>query len=228
MKRKHFIKTLGMGIIAVPIAAQCGNSEPDPIDANCVSTRSETAGPFPTKDPVSMIFQDITSDRTGLPLDIIITVKDRLTGCTPRESLVVDIWHCDKDGNYSEYGGTGLQSTNYTNVHFLRGRQTTDSEGVVRFHSIFPGWYPGRAPHVHVHIYSGPGRSLLVTQIAFPKTSTDAVYESNSVYAHRGLQDTTNENDNVFRDGFETELGTVTGSGPTSSLVISHTIIVDA
>ena len=175
-----------------------------------------------------MIFQDIKSDRTGLPLDIVITVKDRLTGCTPRESLMVDIWHCDKEGNYSEYGGTGMQNTNYTNLHFLRGRQTTNSNGVVGFYSIFPGWYPGRSPHIHVHIYNASGKSVLVTQIAFPKHTTDAVYGSNPLYSPRGLQDTTNENDNVFRDGFETELGELTGAGPTSSLYLTHTIIVDA
>jgi protocatechuate 3,4-dioxygenase beta subunit len=62
-----------------------------------------------------------------------------------------------------EYGGTGMQSTNYTGVHFLRGRQTTDSAGVGTFTSIFPGWYSGRATHIHVHVYNASGTSLKVT-----------------------------------------------------------------
>ena len=68
-----------------------------------------------------------------------------------------------------------MQSTNYTNVHFLRGRQTTDANGQVTFTSIFPGWYNGRATHIHVHVYSANGTSLKVTQIAFPEGAGTAV-----------------------------------------------------
>jgi protocatechuate 3,4-dioxygenase beta subunit len=48
----------------------------------------------------------------------------------------VDIWHCDAQGSYSEYVGTGMQSINYTNVHFLRGRQTTNSNCEVSFNLL--------------------------------------------------------------------------------------------
>ncbi len=70
------------------------------------------------------------------------------------------------------------RQTDYTSVHFLRGRQTSNSSGEVSFISIYPGWYQGRAPHVHVEVLSSSGTSLLVTQIAFPETISSEVYSS--------------------------------------------------
>jgi protocatechuate 3,4-dioxygenase beta subunit len=37
---------------------------------------------------------------------------------------------------------------------FLRGRQRTDSNGMVAFHTIYPGWYPGRTVHIHLTVHS--------------------------------------------------------------------------
>jgi protocatechuate 3,4-dioxygenase beta subunit len=128
------------------------------------------------------------------------------------QAAIVDIWHCDKDGNYSEYGGSGMQSANLTSVHFLRGRQTTNANGLVSFTTIFPGWYSGRAPHIHVHVYSASGSSLLVTQIAFPTNICDTVYTTATNLYTRGKQDTSNASDNVFSDSLANELATVTGS----------------
>ena len=143
---------------------------------------------------------------------------------------IVDIWHCDKDGYYSEYGGTGMQTINYTGVHFLRGRQTTDSNGQVNFTSIFPGWYQGRATHIHVHIYTAAGVSLLITQIAFPEGSSSAVATVNgsggSAYGYtRGMTGYTyNASDNIFSDDTAgIELAAVTGSLG-AGYTLSHTI----
>jgi protocatechuate 3,4-dioxygenase beta subunit len=226
MERKLFLKRLGMGIMAVPLAGHC-ISEPELPEFECVPTPSETGGPFPTKDPASLTIQDIRSDRQGLDLWINISVRN--TSCDPLLDVVIDIWHCDKDGNYSEYGGTGLQSANYTSAHFLRGRQSPHQNGTANFLSIFPGWYPGRAPHIHVHIYrASTGRSLLVTQIAFPKDITDTVYTSSQLYSSRGKQDRTNETDSVFRDGFTEELATVRAHPDIPGYVLDHTITLDA
>jgi protocatechuate 3,4-dioxygenase beta subunit len=70
----------------------------------------------------------------------------------------------------------------------------------VNFTSIFPGWYAGRAPHIHVHVYSASGTSLLVTQIAFPTDVCDTVYKTATNFYTKGKQDTTNAMDNVFAD----------------------------
>jgi protocatechuate 3,4-dioxygenase beta subunit len=141
-----------------------------------------------------------------------LVIGNSNNGCNPLANAIVDIWHCDAEGNYSEYGGTSMQSTNYTAVHFLRGRQTTDANGLVTFTSIFPGWYSGRATHIHVHVYNASGNSLKVTQIAFPEGSATAVTLVNGYT--KGLSGYTyNKNDNVFSDDSTgIEIATVTGS----------------
>jgi protocatechuate 3,4-dioxygenase beta subunit len=190
-------------------------------------TNSETAGPFPTKSPANFVRKDIRDDRTGVAFTMNITIKNANASCAALAGALVDVWHCDKDGNYSEYGGTGMQSTNYTNVDFLRGRQTTDTNGLVSFTSIFPGWYGGRAPHVHVHIYNASGKSLLVTQIAFPYDISNTVYTTGQSYGYtKGAQDTLNERDNVFGDGYTNELASVSGS-VSAGYTLTHTIVVN-
>lgn len=115
--------------------------------------------------------------------------------------------------------------------HFLRGRQTTDANGLVSFTCIFPGWYTSRATYIHVHIYKADGTSLLVTQIAFPEGTSSAVYNVNvngfSYGYIKGMNDYTyNSTDNVFSDGVTSEMSTVTGSLSAGD-VLRHTIYVN-
>ncbi len=192
----------------------------------CTTTPTETDGPFPTKSPSSLVNANIVSDRTGVPITIKITINNKNSSCAALAGAIVDIWHCDAAGNYSEYGGSGMQSTSYTSVHFLRGRQTTDANGLVTFTSIFPGWYSGRAPHIHVHVYNAGGTSLLITQIAFPTDVCNTVYTTAAPYNTRGKQDTTNASDNVFSDSLASELATVTGS-VAAGYTLTHVITVN-
>jgi len=185
----------------------------------CAIAPTETAGPFPTTTPSSLVRSDIRDDRTGVPLTIAINVQNVNNSCVALAGIIVDIWHCDKDGYYSEYGGSGMQSIDYTSVNFLRGRQTTDANGQVKFSSIFPGWYSGRATHIHVHIYTSAGTSLMITQIAFPEGNNSAVATINGsggvAYGYtKGLSGYTyNSSDNVFSDDSSgIEVATVTGS----------------
>lgn len=196
-------------------------------NTTCTTTPSETAGPFPTKSPGSLVLKDIRSDRTGVSLVINIAIQNKNKSCAGLSGVLVDIWHCDKDGYYSEYGGTGMQSVNLTSVHFLRGRQTTDATGLVSFQSIFPGWYSGRAPHIHVHIYDATGKSLLVTQIAFPTDICDHVYTTATNFYTRGKQDTSNARDTVFLDSIANEMSVVTGS-IANGYTQTHNIVVSA
>jgi protocatechuate 3,4-dioxygenase beta subunit len=120
-----------------------------------------------------------------------------------------------------------MQTVDMTAVHFLRGRQITDSNGLVGFTSIFPGWYSGRAPHIHVHVYNSSGQSLLVTQIAFPTSVCDTVYTTATSFYTKGKQDTSNTSDSVFSDSLNNELGTITGN-ITDGYLLTKTIIVSA
>ena len=252
MERKEFLKRgfgslLGIAAVA-PLVGACSSTTIDPVTStttgtgtttttgstngssasDCSVTPSETEGPFPTKVPANFVRKDITDGRTGVAMTMNITIKNASASCAALAGALVDVWHCDKDGYYSEYGGSGMQSVNFQRVDFLRGRQTTDANGLAAFSTIFPGWYSGRAPHVHVHIYNASGKSLLVTQIAFPYDITNLVYTTAQAQGYtKGTQDTKNERDNVFSDGFTTELATVSGS-VSAGYVLTHTIVVSA
>lgn len=235
MEKREFLKKLSLGTFAFPLLMGCTQAEEPNNDgssdgtnssdtaADCIATNAETAGPYPTRNPGNLVRQDIAADRVGVALDVEITVLNKSQGCLPLEGVHVDIWHCDKDGNYSEYGG-------FTSVSFLRGRQTTDANGKVAFSSIFPGWYNGRATHIHVHIYSSSGRSLLVTQIAFPEGNNSAKVLVNTTAQGytKGMNGYTyNAQDGVFRDGFATELCNISGS-ITQGYNLTHSIVVTA
>ncbi|MCD8739944.1 intradiol ring-cleavage dioxygenase [Mucilaginibacter roseus] len=227
MERKNFLKSLMIGAMSTPVLLHACKKDDDTVtldsdDTQATNTGStttgcnvaptETEGPFPTKQPASYVRSDITDGRTGYKLTAKITITNTNNNCSALAGALVDIWHCDAEGNYSEYGGSGMQSTNYQSVHFLRGRQTTDSNGLVTFTSIFPGWYTGRATHIHVHVYNSSGKSLKVTQIAFPEGSGSAVALVNGY--DKGMNNYTyNKNDNVFSDDTAgVQIASVTGS----------------
>jgi protocatechuate 3,4-dioxygenase beta subunit len=218
----------GFALAGLKIIDACstddGTATATGTNGDCVVSPEETEGPFPTHTPTSLVITDITSDRTGIPLAVTIAVKNTNNSCNALANAIVDIWHCDKDGNYSEYGGGGMQSTDYTNAHFLRGRQTTNTNGEVAFTSIFPGWYNGRATHIHVHIYNASGNSLLITQIAFPEGTNSAVAQVNASVANgytKGMSGYT------YNADAGTEVGTVTGT-VANGFALTHTINVEA
>jgi protocatechuate 3,4-dioxygenase beta subunit len=234
---KHGMSALGVGVI-LPLAMGCSKTadvassssssgSADGTTGSCTVAPTETEGPFPTKTPSSLVSGNITSDRTGVPFTVKITINNKNNSCAGLSGAIVDIWHCDADGNYSEYGGTTMQSTNYTSVHFLRGRQVTDANGLVTFTSVFPGWYSGRAPHIHVHVYSASGSSLMITQIAFPTDVCDTVYSTATNYYKKGKQDTSNASDNVFSDSLASELATVSGT-VSGGYTLTHLVTVAA
>lgn len=186
MNRKTFLKNALFGAVAVAAA---------PVLA-CTNTKTpkEMLGPFPLKSPADFIRANVVGDRSGVALMINFQIQSVKT-CQPLAGMNVDIWQCDAKGNYSEYDGQ--LDGDFTNQHFLRGRQMTDAEGRVSFLSIYPGWYPGRAPHIHVEILHPDGRSILVTQIAFPEDISNTVYTTPH---YNGTFDTSNRADWIFRN----------------------------
>ena len=154
--------------------------------------------------------QDVTEGRSGLPVTLAITIVNAAAGCAPLSGAAVEIWQCDAEGHYSEYSQPGYNGTGQT---FLRGLQRTDAAGLATFRTVYPGWYQGRATHIHVEIYVN-GRSVKTTQIAFPENVTAQVYRS-GVYAAHGQNSTTNASDMVFADGTSTEMATLVGDTAT-------------
>lgn len=228
MDRKRFLKhgltRLG-SIVALPTAITACSDDGDnnTNTGDCTLSPAETAGPFPIKTPADLVRENIVSDRDGVALLITITVQDQSDDCNPLAGVYVDVWHCDADGNYSEYGGTSMQTTDYTDKHFLRGRQTTDANGQVSFISIFPGWYVGRAPHIHLEILDTSENSLRVTQIAFPKDTCDTVYATDG---YNGTADTLNASDNVFSDSLDGNMVDSLTGNTTDGYTLLKTVVV--
>jgi protocatechuate 3,4-dioxygenase beta subunit len=192
----------------------------------CAITPEETAGPYPDKlgmlSNTAYFRSDITEGRSGLPVTLVITVVNVANACSPVANASVEIWQCDADGHYSEYSQPGYNGTGQT---FLRGLQTTDASGKVTFRTIYPGWYQGRATHIHVEVFMN-GAVVKTTQIAFPENVSSAVYSS-GVYASKGQNPTSNAGDNVFADGTEEELASLAGdttSGYTATLTIGISV----
>jgi protocatechuate 3,4-dioxygenase beta subunit len=178
---------------------------------SCVVAAEETAGPYP--DRLGMLAnkaffrRDIREGRSGALLNLTLTITNARTNCSPVANASVEIWQCDASGNYSEYAQPGYNGTGQT---FLRGLQTTDANGTVTFTTVYPGWYAGRATHIHVKVYVN-GAVVKTTQVAFPESITAEVYAS-GVYASKGQSPTKNASDNVFADGTTTEMASVSGS----------------
>ncbi len=212
MDRKKFLKKglVGMsGIVAIPtLIASCSKDDENVDPEDCAVSPSETGGPFPIKTPADLVRENIIGDRTGIPLLITIKVENTNNDCAALEGVLVDVWHCDAKGNYSEY--SGQIDGNFTNNSFLRGRQVTNADGMASFISIYPGWYPGRAPHLHLEIKDADGNSLLITQTAFPEDISNTVYATET---YNGDFDTSNEEDGEFGDSLNRNIATaVTGN----------------
>jgi protocatechuate 3,4-dioxygenase beta subunit len=150
-----------------------------------------------------MVRSDVRENRAGTPLTLTVKVVDVNSGCRPVSDAEVEIWQCDAAGDYSQYGSQ-------TSATFLRGIQTTNGAGELTFTTIYPGWYQGRATHIHVDVAVG-GRSVKVTQIAFPDSVSDAVH-TQGVYASRGTNPTRTQSDMIFADSLSSELITPEGS----------------
>ena len=158
--------------------------------ASCVLTPEQTEGPYYIAD--SLIRRDITEDRDGTPLQLRLRVQDA-SSCDPLKDATVEIWHADAAGTYSGFGaGSGERS-------FLRGGQKSDADGNVIFETIYPGWYQGRTPHIHVKVHAG-GQQVHTGQLYFDDAISNAVYRD-SLYAARGEQTTTNSSDGIYSNG---------------------------
>jgi protocatechuate 3,4-dioxygenase beta subunit len=171
------------GRSAAPTAATSttGTMAPD-----CVLMPELTEGPYYVD--LDLVRSDIAEGRAGLPLDLRVTVVDA-DACEPLEGAAVDIWHCDAQGAYSGVQGAEGET-------FCRGVQMTDAAGVAEFSTVFPGWYTGRAVHIHIKVQAD-GDQTHTGQLFFDSSVTSAVYTLEP-YAARGEQDVANESDGIY------------------------------
>ncbi|MDB5327733.1 MAG: hypothetical protein JWM57_3302 [Phycisphaerales bacterium] len=169
------------------------------------ATPQETQGPYWVDEKLDR--SDIRSDpstgtvQAGFPLKLNVGVVKLANGkSTAVNGALVDIWHCNAYGNYSdEPAGSG--NANTKGQKWLRGYQVTNANGLVRFTTIYPGWYNGRTVHIHarVRIVSGTTvKTNFTTQFFFDDAFTTALYAKHSPYKSRTGRTTLNKNDNVY------------------------------
>lgn len=158
------------------------------LQGGCVVTGSDVEGPFHLD--LNLVRNDITEGYPGIALRMYLLIHDVAT-CSPIENAVVDVWHTEAQGTYS-----GFQSRGTAGLTFLRGIQFTPQSGLVWFDTVYPGWYTGRTPHVHVKVTT-QGGSELTTQLYFPQSVNDRVFTLPPYNAH-GPAPVTNATDAFF------------------------------
>lgn len=175
------------------------------LNPACVVRPQQTEGPFFVEERLNR--SDIRSDpsngsvKPGVPLQLIFQVSqmgDRT--CTPLSNAIVDVWHCDAEGVYSDVSD---RRSDTVGQKFLRGYQVTNAEGMAEFMTIYPGWYPGRAVHIHFKIQTNSAPQLsyeFTSQLYFEDAITDQIH-AQTPYIARGYRTTRNNEDGIFQRG---------------------------
>jgi protocatechuate 3,4-dioxygenase beta subunit len=171
--------------------------------AACVVRPELTEGPYLVDEKINR--SDIRSDpsdgsvKEGLPLQLTFRVSRVNDSCAPLEGAVVDVWHCDALGVYSDATD---RSFNTVGQKFLRGYQVTDSSGLAGFTTIYPGWYQGRTVHIHFKIRtdaSGGGTYDFTSQLFFDDSVSDMVYTQQPYAGKPGTRSPRNDGDGIYQ-----------------------------
>lgn len=190
-RRESLVKAGGLAIAVLGAGAVPAGAAPSSADAtslSCVLAPELTEGPFYI--PREKVRRNIREGEPGTALSLRLGVLGS-TSCRPVRGAAVDIWHADAGGNYSGFDANGPASRT-----FLRGIQLTDAAGIARFDTVYPGWYPGRAVHIHVKVHVS-GRVVHTGQLFFDDALSDVVF-SRRPYNTRGARDVRNRNDSIF------------------------------
>jgi protocatechuate 3,4-dioxygenase beta subunit len=195
----------------------------------------ETAGPFPAdgsngpdvlglgdvvRQDIRNSIGELSGTADGIATDIQLILVDAATG-SPLAGRAVYAWHCTAEGAYSIY--------EVSDQNYLRGVQVSDSAGRLTFTTVFPGCYRGRWPHVHFEVYDAPdgiatAEPRVTSQLALPQADCEVVYaDSRYGSSASNLSVQSLASDNIFSDGWDQQLATVSGSndaGYTVSLLV--------
>ena len=164
-------------------------------------TPQQIEGPYFVDDMPNR--SDIRSDpsdgsvQQGIPLHLVLHVYDVDKGsCIPLSGAQVDIWHANSQGVYS-----GVQDAGTGGMMYLRGYQLTDDNGTVRFTTVYPGWYEGRAIHIHakVRTFEGSEKTLEWTSQFYLNNSINEQVHTQPPYSKHGLPEVTNEGDMIYK-----------------------------
>jgi protocatechuate 3,4-dioxygenase beta subunit len=219
LSRREVITLLGSAGIAVVAGASFSQTDlfrltqtttPPPFPestetiSTCVVRPEMTEGPYFVDEMLNR--SDIRvepSDNTvseGVQLRLVFRVSQISTACIPLAGAQIDVWHCDALGVYS---GVRDRSARFdtSNKTFLRGFQITDEEGKAEFITIYPGWYPGRTPHIHFKIRTAPASTKVyefTSQLFFDDALSDEIY-AQEPYSEKTGHRTYNKDDSIYR-----------------------------
>ncbi len=210
LTRREALALLGVSGAAILTgcgAAEGGGAKSAAILPGCVVRPQQTEGPYFVDEMLNR--SDIRSDpvggavKAGVALQLAINVS-RIAGgaCSPISGAQVDLWHCDGLGVYSDVTDPGFTTVGQK---FLRGYRVTDAAGAARFTTVYPGWYPGRAVHIHFKIRTDPMAARgteFTSQLYFDDALTDVVH-TRAPYAGKGQRTMKNGDDRIFARGGE-------------------------
>lgn len=181
----------------------------DSIPNMCRLATAALEGPYYIDQRI--LRSDIREGQPGVPLELELQIVNANASCTPVKGVAVSIWHCNAEGEYSGYLFNDpnklpdMRSVNEfghvqekDNERWLRGVQTTDENGKVKFKTIVPGWYSPRAAHIHVRAFLSKS-AMMTTQLYFPQSLLNNIQSTHKAYKGRGPSVYTNENDVVRR-----------------------------
>lgn len=212
--RRKFVAGASGVVIATTIGSKVGAQESTPgippasAEACIALTPEQTEGPYYIDD--LLLRDDITEGRPGIPLDLKVFVID-IQSCEHIPDAAVDIWHCDANGVYSGFGSESEPGDTW-----MRGVQLTDQGGAAEIRTIYPGWYVGRATHIHLKVHTGGtaqdgtylgGRTAHTGQLYFDDEITDQVAQIDPYVQRIETPRTRNS-----EDGILTRSGTAPGS----------------
>lgn len=161
---------------------------------SCVLAPDKTPGPFGLDEQFDR--SDITEGVAGHPLRLGLRVVDR--DCQPVPNARVEIWHTDATGDYSAFVDDGGGKDDGPGSTFCRGTQTVNADGIAEFHTVYPGWYPGRAVHIHLRVYVGDNITL-TSQLFFDDAYSASIY-AEAPYAEFGSPDMLTADDRIAGD----------------------------
>ncbi len=185
-----------------------------PSTPSCTLAAEQELGPYYIDD--EKLRQDITEGRPGLPLRLRVALVDAQR-CMPLQNAALDIWHCDALGVYSGFttnspdGSAGVSrnpggpdrmrrppARQIDETRFLRGVQATDKAGMVEFLTLYPGWYSGRAIHIHLKVHTG-GHVSHTGQLFFPEEVTQDVLKMEPYAKRLAVHRTLQSEDGIFK-----------------------------
>lgn len=213
LSRREVVALLGTAAAAAipqPLRAQSPAAGPSTLPA-CVVQPEQTEGPYFVDRMLNR--SDIRTEpgtdaaKAGLPLHLTFVVSQVGAGggCTPLSGAQVDLWQCDAAGIYS---GVKDPQFDTTGQQYLRGYQVTDANGAARFVTIYPGWYRGRAVHVHFKIRTTPHAAQgyeFTSQLYFDESLTDRVF-AREPYSARSGERVRNDADRIYRSSGGSQL----------------------